>query len=517
MKRFFIKSIITASIVLAFISSRVQAVEIDYLQGKDRYETASLIADKMDYHNAILVNGLSIADGLSASGLSGVLNAPILLTRDTKIPESTLEKLNKATNIYIVGGNTVISPNLEKELINSGKSVKRLAGENRYDTSIAVAKEIENIKGVQELYYVNGLKGQADAMSIAPVAASRKNPVILTNGLNTDYKKDVQSYSIGGTTVLNASFDTFTERISGLNRFETNKNVINKFFPDKTHVNLSKSDVLIDALTSSALKEPVVLVSANSDKSVIAGTKSITVFGNIDSLSVRRAKSHLYGDTVVFYTQHQDDETLFAGSAIVDAIQAVGKENVYIVLITDGSGSEVFKWIRYKNIPTETKINLRNTEFLSAVSQLGIKPENIVMLEQAESNINEDIIIDTITYFQNSFPNVTHITHSYKYDTHQQHLSTGRIINELYKNKLIYDCRFFIPPSELPYVPNNLLIESVADNNIEKESVLNALEEYKLDNKDMIREGIGYKSVPGLFKYITSHPKVPSYLHLPES
>lgn len=51
----------------------------------------------MDYHNAILVNGLSIADGLSASGLSGVLNAPILLTRDTKIPESTLEKLNKAT------------------------------------------------------------------------------------------------------------------------------------------------------------------------------------------------------------------------------------------------------------------------------------------------------------------------------------------------------------------------------------------------------------------------------------
>lgn len=66
-------------------------------------------------------------------------------------------------------------------------------------------------------------------MSIAPVAASRKNPVILTNGLNTDYKKDVQSYSIGGTTVLNASFDTFTERISGLNRFETNKNVKKMF------------------------------------------------------------------------------------------------------------------------------------------------------------------------------------------------------------------------------------------------------------------------------------------------
>ena len=151
MKKIFIKSIITAFIALGFINSKVQAVEVDYIQGSDRYETASLIADKIDYQNVILVNGLSIADGLSASGLSGALNAPILLTRDTTIPNSTLEKLHKAANIYIVGGNTVISPNLEKELIKLGKSVKRLAGDNRYDTSIAVAKEIENIKGVQEL------------------------------------------------------------------------------------------------------------------------------------------------------------------------------------------------------------------------------------------------------------------------------------------------------------------------------------------------------------------------------
>lgn len=517
MKKIFIKSIITAFIALGFINSKVQAVEVDYIQGSDRYETASLIADKIDYQNVILVNGLSIADGLSASGLSGALNAPILLTRDTTIPNSTLEKLHKAANIYIVGGNTVISPNLEKELIKLGKSVKRLAGDNRYDTSIAVAKEIESIKGVQEIYYVNGIKGQADAMSIAPVAASRKNPVILTNGLDSSYKKNIKSYSIGGTTVLSTSFDAFSERISGLNRFETNKNVINKFFPNKTHVNLSKSDVLIDALTSSALKEPVVLVSAASDKSVISGAKSITVFGDIDAIAVRRAKAYLYGDTVVFYSQHQDDETLFAGSAIVDAIQAVGRENVYIVLVTDGTGSEVFNWSRYKNISTETKINLRNAEFLSAVSKLGILPENIVMLGQPENNINEDVISDAVTYFQNSFPNVTHVVHSYKYDTHPQHLATGKLIYELYKNNLIYDCRFFIPPSEASYVPNELLIESTADNNLEKESVLNAVEEYKLDNQDMIREGIGFKSVPGLFKYISSDPKVSSYLHMPEN
>lgn len=513
MKNKFLKVLLSTVIVLGSISFKAQALDLNYIDGKDRYETASMIASKMNYSNAILVNGLSIADGLSASGLSGALNAPILLTRDSSIPSTTLDKLNLATNIYIVGGETVISSNIEKQLSEMGKSVKRLSGNNRYDTSIAVANEIERIKGVQEIYYVNGLKGEADAMSIAPVAAFNQNPVILTNGQSTSYKKSVKSYSIGGTTVLNSSFDSFSERISGLNRFETNKNVISKFFPNKTHVNLSKSDVLIDALTASALKEPVVLISDNSDKSIIAGSKSATVFGNISQTAVNRAKAYLYGDVVVFYSQHQDDETLFAGSAIVDAIQSVGKENVYVVLVTDGTGSEVFNWDRYKNISNETKISLRTTEFKEAVLKLGVKNDNIVLLNQPESNIDKNVIVSTIDYFENNFNNVTHVAHSYKYDTHPQHLDTGRIVNNLYENGLIKDCRFFAPSTEINSIPKTELIESVADNTYEKNLVLNACKEYELDNKDMIREGIGYKSVPGLFRNLASDPKVSSYLH----
>ena len=49
--------------------------------------------------------------------------------------------------------------------------------------------------------------------------------------------------------------------------------------------------------------------------------------------------------------------------------------------------------------------------------------------------------------------------------------------------------------------------------NEEKKKVLNACSEYKLDSKDMIREGIGYKSVSKLFIRLTSNPKVPSYIH----
>lgn len=56
------------------------ALNIDYIAGSNRYETASMIASNMNYSSAILVNALSIVDDLSASGLSGTLNAPILLT-----------------------------------------------------------------------------------------------------------------------------------------------------------------------------------------------------------------------------------------------------------------------------------------------------------------------------------------------------------------------------------------------------------------------------------------------------
>ncbi|HFG9570516.1 TPA: cell wall-binding repeat-containing protein, partial [Clostridioides difficile] len=57
------------------------AFTLERIQGKNKYETAGLIADKQQYTTAILINADStMSDGLSASGLAGVNNAPILLT-----------------------------------------------------------------------------------------------------------------------------------------------------------------------------------------------------------------------------------------------------------------------------------------------------------------------------------------------------------------------------------------------------------------------------------------------------
>ncbi|GAA0770828.1 hypothetical protein GCM10008908_14210 [Clostridium subterminale] len=74
-------------------------------------------------------------------------------------------------------------------------------------------------------------------------------------------------------------------------------------------------------------------------------------------------------------------------------------------------------------------------------------------------------------------------------------------------------CRFSDIEDKISGISRSNLIESVADDDEEREKVLNACREYELNNKDMVREGIGYKSVRGLFISLTSNPKVPSYLH----
>lgn len=86
--------------------------------------------------------------------------------------------------------------------------------------------------------------------------------------------------------------------------------------------------------------------------------KSATAFGNISHLTVNRSKSYIYSEKVVFYSQHQYYETIFIGSTIVNAIKAVGRENVYIVLITDGSESDDFFIIYIKIVDFLEEKNL---------------------------------------------------------------------------------------------------------------------------------------------------------------
>lgn len=279
---------------------------MEVLAGDDRYETAVEVANKTantkdvaGNGNLVLVNGNALVDGLAASPLASILGktsnvevAPILLTKTDSLPESTKDYIKEVVSkkstgkvkVYIVGGNAVVSEKVEKELKELGVDVVRSGGSNREETSLKVAELIsENEKPYNT--FVVGANGEADAMSIAPVAADREEPIIVSKngglskaGVQKIVDLKANATIVGGTEVVSEATEKAlkdakisTSRVAGSNRQKTNaaiidryaKNGLNKIIVSKD--GSAKKDELVDALTSTSLavKEdaPIVLAT----------------------------------------------------------------------------------------------------------------------------------------------------------------------------------------------------------------------------------------------------------------
>ena len=282
-------SALTLSAVLFGTSiAPVSAASKSEIVGANRYETAAKIADRMgNYNTAILVNSdKSLADGLSASSLAGKENAPILLVKKNSIPKETLKRLQNVNKVYIIGGKATIGSDVESKL--SGKNIIRIEGRNRIETSEKVAKLVGNYN---KAFIVNGNKGEADAMSVASVAARDKAPILLTNGKTSKQgkKSGVTYYVIGGKSVVSSGLASKfgATRLSGNDRYRTNRAVVKKFYSKSKKLYYTKGNPLVDALTVSSLAKNngVVLVSKNSDNSILKGKDIVQVGGinfNVD-------------------------------------------------------------------------------------------------------------------------------------------------------------------------------------------------------------------------------------------
>mgnify|MGYP000965849070 FL=1 len=304
------------------------------LAGQNRYDTAVKVSSDgwTESDTVFLVNGKAIADALTATPLARLKSAPILLTEKDQLNDLTSREINrlKAKNIVIIGGNNSISKDLEDKLVASGKQVQRISGDDRKDTSKKIAEEVLKIKKVDTISLVNGYKGLADAISFSPVAGEKTIPIILTDnkGLYSmpedlkDPSRVSKSYIIGGFESVPrsvASNLSSPERVSGINRSDTNAQIIEKFYPagKLDYVFVSKNgqknpDELIDGLAVGAyaakVSSPIVLANGKlSDNQVKALEKkkitNITQVGlgpnsmAITELLIMQAGSHTDLDT----------------------------------------------------------------------------------------------------------------------------------------------------------------------------------------------------------------------------
>lgn len=236
--------------------------------GNDRYDTSRRLFNEgwTSSETVILADGLDYPDALSASPLAGKYNAPILLTEKKSLnsqPELvSLLKSKGVKNAYIIGGFNALPGMIDNELKSMGITVKRIGGNDRYETSVMVARELGNVNEVVVTY---GL-GFADSLSISSVAAIKGMPIILTatNELSNVAKEYIQgnsvikSYVIGSTGVVSSNVEASLpnpERLGGANRYETNKVVFDRFKNELTldEIFIASAVDFPDALSGSAL------------------------------------------------------------------------------------------------------------------------------------------------------------------------------------------------------------------------------------------------------------------------
>lgn len=282
------------------------------ISGNDRYQT-SISISKSGWDNGadtiVLATGEDFPDALSAAPLAHKYGAPILLTNPNYLEDSLILEVKRlnAKRAYIVGGNGVISRNVENELGNMGIQCVRLSGNDRYETSIAVAREL----GATNTTVIATGENFPDALSIAPLAASMGIPILLTYqdklppGL-LDYMDEnniMNTYIIGGEGVVSDSVASKlkgVQRINGKDRFATNLAVLNKFMGqfNFNKLYLATGNDFPDALSGSALASlagsPVVL----TDKGDLAEVKAFMT-SNTDKL---KQVFFLGGDGVVTYS-----------------------------------------------------------------------------------------------------------------------------------------------------------------------------------------------------------------------
>ena len=304
-----LSKLLATTMVLTSFTVNASAAEVNTstIGGNDRYETAIKISENgwSSSDRAVLINGeKGLVDALTATPYAYAKNAPILITGQGKLTTSTKNRLSamNVKNVDIVGGVNSVSNQVVNELKNMGITVNRISGASRYDTSLAVAKEVDKIQDVSEIAVVNGDKGIPDAVSVAAPAASKKMPILLAenSGLNSASKDFVngesvsKSYVIGSSnsvsdSVMNSLPGTKT-RLGGADRHDTNAAVIKEFYTASSlsNVYVAKSgyvknnDEIVDALAAGVLAakngNPVVLVgnSINSSQQTLLAGKKFT-------------------------------------------------------------------------------------------------------------------------------------------------------------------------------------------------------------------------------------------------
>lgn len=585
------------------------------MSGKDRTLTAINVSKKMypsGSKNVVIINGEDLIQGILSNSIASALDAPILYVNKDVIRDDVKEELTRLNpkNVYILGGSANVSDNVLNTIKTEyGIEVTRVAGADRFLTSIDIAKKVEESKTVTSVIIAPSENEPVDAAMLSSISGKENMPILYTkrDSLVPSVKEYIMTnksintiYIAGGLIKDNVltelkNLDRSVERISGADRFITNVNAINKFEDEFRSVvvvnNLVdtvlaarfsvKNDHVLFYMKDSLNNEQIKLIKNNNKNTSInkifyfGGTEGKISFRNMlfNVKKVNMSKCEniteelLFQDKkAVFYIPHQDDESSYLGQPIIRAIDNLGAENVYLVVMTKGNSSAIYikdapipkdkdtslgENRSYLNEPVNNKMlkdygyvdangnasfmMARDAEFRKSAKALGVPESNYIFIEDLvgkEGLTHKDRFDDKgvaknmssvkniMKYYDKLFNHdVTHITYTFL-DSHTDHNSLGKALTELHFDHTLSDKEFENVYLVAKYRENHVINENYLVNlkNIKDTSrQFASFDAYKMNKEEKII-GIGFRSASHVYDEFTekiNNNTLENVIHIP--
>jgi putative cell wall-binding protein len=279
------------------------AANISRLSGSDRVETALAVCaagwSRSDTVVLAAANQENMADTLAALSLAGQEKAPILLTDKNQLDDRVAGRVEQlgVQKVYAIGAlSDSVAASLKDEVQKSGQNidVEVIKGDNRQETAAKVKSMLTNPGG----QFIVGGNGLVDALSAGSYAYANSFAFTFSG---SGVVSQIQNYPVAGSYILGGTTAVQDipgiTRISGTDRYETNRAVIGTFnMPGRTIYIANGADGhLADALVGAALAgktgSPVYLTDGSGEdltdllKDKIASGSSLVVLGGTAGIS----------------------------------------------------------------------------------------------------------------------------------------------------------------------------------------------------------------------------------------
>ena len=216
------------------------------LAGDDRIATSVAISEQVYADGAsaaVVAYGGDFPDALAAAPLASAAGGPVLLNVRDRLHEDVGAELDRlgAKTVYVLGGTTVQTAQVERDLRDRAMHPVRVAGNDRWSTAAAAADRAvqvwQSTGGSVSSNAVLALGTDfPDALSGGVLAGTRRSALLLTGrdalpSATSDALRDLGAASVtvmGGTAAVSDSVVSQLEsqgyavmRIDGRDRFET--------------------------------------------------------------------------------------------------------------------------------------------------------------------------------------------------------------------------------------------------------------------------------------------------------